>query len=305
MDTRIGTPPRQPASAAERRLRLAHRLSAAAIPLIGLAAAVGLASPAAYRRNPAQIIPALQGQDLVSLLALPALAAALYGSWRGSARATLIWLGLLSYMAYTYTGASLGYYFDVWTPLYIALFSLTVFAVGAALGGVDAEAIARRLGAAAPRRATAGFLALIALLLVALELGQIAGYILSGELPAGVVIAGGGSYFVYGLDLGVVVPLALLGAVWLWRGRAWGFVVAGVLTVKATTMGLALLAMNWYMLRAGQPLDAPELLATYALLAAGGAAMGAWLLARRPRSARPPPPAQAPSPPPSPAGRPR
>lgn len=278
MNATIGVTSRPSASTSNSRLRLAHRLSAAAIPLIGLATVVGLASPATYGRNPVTIIPALQGQDLVSLLALPAFAAALHGSWHGSARATLIWFGLLSYMAYTYTGASLGYFFDVWTPLYIALFSLTVFAVGTAIGGLEPEVVAGHFDATTPRRAIAGFLALIALLLVTLELGQIVGYILSGDLPPGVVIAGGASYFVYGLDLGVVVPVALLGAVWLWRRRAWGYVIAGLMTVKATTMGLALLAMNWYMLRAGQPLDGPELLAAYALLAGGGAAMAGWLL---------------------------
>lgn len=278
MNATIGAASRPTASTVDSRRRLAYRLSAMAIPLIGLATVLGLASPATYRRNPASIIPALQGQDLVSLLALPALAAALYSSRRGSARATLIWFGLLSYMAYTYTGAALGYFFDVWTPLYIALFSLTVFGMAAAVGGLNAQVIAAHFDATTPRRAMAGFLALIALLLITLELGQIVGYIVSGDLPAGVVIAGGASYFVYGLDLGVVVPVALLGAVWLWQKRDWGYVIAGLMTVKTTTMGLALLAMNWYMLRAGQPVDGPELLATYALLAGGGAVMGGWLL---------------------------
>lgn len=260
------------------RLRLGLWLSLAALPLIGLAAALGLGSAAIYGRNAATIIPALRGQDLVTLLALPALGLALNGSRRGSARATLIWLGVLSYMAYTYTGAALGYAFDRATLLYIAVFSLSIVSLGAALGGLDAAAIARRFDAGTPRRAMAGFLGLIALLLLAIELGQIVGYLLGGALPPGVVIAGGGPYFVYGLDLGIVVPLALTGAVWLWRGRPWGYVIAGLVVAKATTMGLALLAMNWFNLRAGLPTDAPELLATYALLAFGGAAMAVWFL---------------------------
>lgn len=276
MNSRVGVAVRREARADAPRLRLARWLTAAVIPLIALAALAGLASPQTYGRNPATIIPALRGQDLVTLVALPALAAALYRSWLGSTRATLIWLGVLSYMLYTYTGAAIGYYFDALTPLYILLFSLTLFTMGLVVGGLDAGATATHFDATTPRRAMAGYLALIGLFLAALELGQIVQYIGTRELPAGVALAGGGSYFVYGLDLGIVVPLAVLGAVWLWRGHAWGYVVAGLVVTKATTMGLALLAMNWFMLRAGLPFDAAELLAVYAFLAVGGGAMAVW-----------------------------
>jgi hypothetical protein len=90
-----------------------------------------------------------------------------------------------------------------------------------------------------------------------------------------VVAAGGGSYFVFAFDLGLILPLTILGAVWLWQHRPWGYVLASYILVKATTMGLALLAMNWFNLRAGVPTDPVELLAFYTLLAAGGLAMSA------------------------------
>lgn len=259
-------------------IRVALRLTIALIPLAAIATVAGLAAPGVYTRNPATIIPALRGQDLVTLLALPALAAALYGAWRGSARATLIWAGLLGYLFYTYTGAALGYYFAGLSPLYIALFSLGTFGTIALAAGIDAAAIAGHFDLATPRRATAAFLALIGVMLAGLELGQIGGYLGSGVLPAGVAMAGGGTYFVYGLDLGLVVPLSILGAIWLWRGRPWGSLLASYILVKATTMGLALLAMNWFMLRAGLATDPVELIGFYTLLAIGGLAMSAWYM---------------------------
>lgn len=257
-------------------LRAARLLSAALIPLAALAAAAGLLFPEVYARNPTTIIPALRGQDLITLLALPALAVALRGAGRGSARATLIWLGLLGYLGYTYAGAALGYFFAALTPLYIFLFSLAVFALGSAVAAIDVAWIAQQIDSAAPRRAAAGFLALIGLMLALLELGQYGAFLVSGALPAGVAAAGGGAYFVYGLDLGLVLPLTLLGAYWLWRRRPWGYVLAGAIVIKATTMGLALLAMNWFNLRAAQPTDAVELLGFYCLLAVGGLAMALW-----------------------------
>jgi hypothetical protein len=76
----------------------ARLLTIALIPLVALAATSGLLVPAVYARNPATIIPALRGQDLVTLLALPALAMALRAAARGSPRGTLVYLGLLGYM---------------------------------------------------------------------------------------------------------------------------------------------------------------------------------------------------------------
>lgn len=251
-------------------------LTSALIPLAAVAAGAGLLFPEVYRRNPATIIPAMRGQDLVTLLALVVLGVALLGAWRQSARATVIWLGLLGYLGYTYVGAALGYYFAELTPLYILLFSLAVFAIGSALATLDIERIAEQFDRQTPRRSAASFLVLIGLLLAVLELGQYGAFLASGELPAGVVAAGGGSYFVYGLDLGLVLPLSILGAAWLWQRRPWGHVLAGALMIKATTMGAALLAMNWFSLQAGQPTDPLELLGFYGLLALGGLVMALW-----------------------------
>jgi hypothetical protein len=257
-------------------LRVAHWLTVVMLPLLALAAGAGLLVPAVYGRNPATIVPALRGQDLVTLLTVPVLAVALAGARRGSQRATLIWLGVLGYMGYTYAGAAVGYAFAQLTLLYIALFSLTVYGLVAAASALDTTAIAEAFDETTPRRAVAAFLALIGLLLAALWLGQIGAFLVSGALPAGVVAAGGGPYYVYAFDLGLILPLTALGAIWLWRRRPWGYVLASYILVKATTMGLALLAMNWFGLLAGVPTDPVELLGFYTFLAAGGLALSLW-----------------------------
>jgi hypothetical protein len=257
-------------------LRSAHLLTAALMPLVAVATLCGLLITTAYRRNPAALIPALQGQDLVTLLGLPVLAVALLASQRGSRRATLLWIGLVGYTFYTYTGAALGYAFGELTLLYIALFSLSIFALASAASGIDAAEMQRRFDAATPRRAVAGFLIFIASMLALMEVSQNVQFLATGVLPPGVVTAGGMTYFVYGLDLGLIVPLSVLAAVWLWRRQPWGTVLAGFLLVKSTAMGLALLAMNWYVQRAGQSADPNELLGFYALLALGGLGMSIW-----------------------------
>jgi hypothetical protein len=180
MNPSISIPTNRIVPALSPGLRVALWLTTAMIPLLVFVTAAGLVAPEVYRRNPATIIPALRGQDLVTLLALPVLGAALYRAWRGSARATLIWIGVLGYMFYTYAGAAVGYYFAELTLVYITLFSLSVFALAAAASGLTTTTIAEAFDLATPRRAVAGFLGLIGLLLAGLWLGQIGAFLTSG-----------------------------------------------------------------------------------------------------------------------------
>jgi hypothetical protein len=51
--------------------------------------------------------------------------------------------------------------------------------------------------------------------------------------------------------LGLVLPAMALAAVMLLRDRPWGYVLAGMLLVKATTIGLWVVAMIWFSARRG------------------------------------------------------
>lgn len=242
--------------------------------LAAVAAAVGLFAPDVYRETD-WVIPQNRGQDLVTLLALVLLIPALVNARRGSPRATLIWLGLLGYLAYTYTGAAFAYAFNELFVLYVALFGLTGAALIAALSGIDAAALRHAFDARTPRRGVSAFLLIMAAVLCLLWLSQIVPFFTRGVLPDMIVRARTPTVFVYVLDLGVVVPLALLSAWWLWRDRPWGYVLAGFVLVKAATMGLALLSMTVFALRAGLQVEL-VLSVMWVTLAVAGVAMSWW-----------------------------
>src|SRR5690242_4418304 len=86
-------------------LRIAYLLTAIIIPLAFIASLGGLFISGLYRDTP-QIVPTMQGQDAVTVLITPILLVSLLAARRGSTRATLIWIGLLGYVFYTYTGAA-------------------------------------------------------------------------------------------------------------------------------------------------------------------------------------------------------
>jgi hypothetical protein len=262
---------------ARERLRVAFSLSWLIAALAALAAAVGLLLPGVYRET-AWVVPQNRGQDLVTLLALAVMAPVLRAALRGSPRATLIWLGLLGYLAYTYTGAAFAYGFNELFLVYVALFSATGAALIAGLSGIDASALQRAFDERTPRRGVMVFLLIMAAVLCLLWFSQIIPFFTRGELPSMIVMAKTPTVFVYVLDLGVVVPLALLSAWWLWQREAWGYVLAGFVLVKAATMGLALLAMTAFVLHAGLPVDL-VLSTVWLALATAGLVMSWWFFA--------------------------
>ncbi len=250
------------------KIMVARRLSCAIIVLAAIAAGVGLLTPTVYGET-AWVVPQNRGQDLVTLLALAALVPALIAVRRGSPRATLIWLGLLGYVAYTYTGAAFAHGFNALFPAYVALFSLAGSALIAGLSGIDEDQFWTAFDARTPRRGVMAFLVIMAFILCLLWSSQIIPFYTRGELPNMIVQAKTPTVFVYVIDLGVVVPLALLSAWWLKRDRPWGYALAGIVLVKAATMGLALLSMTGFALRTGLDVEAVTSLAWVALAAAG------------------------------------
>lgn len=264
-----------PKSAATQGRRVAQILTVLILLLAAVASAGGLFLPGLYR-DTAWVVPQNRGADLVTLvLALPALLIALLAARRGSFRATMIWVGLLGYLLYTYIGGTFAFAFNDFYLIYLALFSLTAFALVAAVSFIDPGALAQRFDSAVPRRAVAGFLLLVACMLTLLWLSQIIPFLTREKLPDCVALSGGTTCFVYGLDLGVIVPLCVLAAAWLWRRAPWGYLLAGCMLIKAATMGLALLGMTWFGLRAGLTAQI-ELTASYVVIAAGGLGMSVW-----------------------------
>jgi hypothetical protein len=243
--------------------------------LTALAATGGLFMPSLYRDSSA-LIPVLRGQDAVTLLVVPLLLFTAFEAHHGSTRSLLIYIGLLGYILYTYTGAAFAYSFNEFILVYIALFALCIFTLVGVLIVLDIQNIRQTFDAATPRKPIIAFLLLIVFALGFGELAQIIPFYTTGELPQAMQLIGATTYFVYTLDLGLIVPLCFIAALWLWRDKAWGYVLAAAMLIKAATMGLALLSMNWFAIQAGQATDG--LLPLWITIALGGLGLSFWLL---------------------------
>lgn len=216
---------------------------------------IGLFVPGIYR-DPAVLVPQNVGTDLVTLcVVIPLLAIAAIAMRHGSLRARLLWLGALGYLVYAYGMYALGVH---WNPLFLAyltLFGLSFFALTIGLIGTDAPRVRDRTRGRAPVRSVAGYLIGIVVIVAGLWLAEEIGAVLRGSVPASVVQTETPTNIVHVFDLGIVLPAFVVAAVMLLRDRPWGYVLAGTLLVKASTIGLWVAVMIW--LSAGQGFGTP------------------------------------------------
>jgi hypothetical protein len=189
------------------------------------------------------------GVDAVTLfLAMPLLAGSLAAHRRGSVRGTATLLGVLTYCLYLYVSRAVDTAFNELFLVYVATMSASIFALIAVLRSLPAdrvEAVVERM----PRRSTVGFLLLLPAVLVLVWLPLVIEPLVTGQPAAAVEHY---TTFVTGaLDLGILLPIALVGAALVRRRRAAGCMVAFCLTGFTVILGPALIAMTVAQLRAG------------------------------------------------------
>ena len=218
----------------------------------------------------------LQAQDAVLLsLGVPVLAVGLWLTLRGSLRGRLIWLGSLAFMAYMWTHYAFVVAYNDFFLGYVALFALSVFTLLSGVVTTDSGQISDALHGEISTRLYAGFLGVAAVGLAFMWLFDIVPALIAGDLPSGIAQLGPEAAHTYVIDLGVLVPSLAIAALWLHRGRPWGYVCTGVLLVFAALVAPTLTAITVLDLQEGIEISAPILVGTIVpplvgLLFAGG-----------------------------------
>ncbi|WP_225317645.1 MULTISPECIES: hypothetical protein [Haloferax] len=224
-----------------------------------VATAVGLFVPDFYRDAPA-LVTQVYGQDALTLaVAVPVLAGSLYAAVRGSLRGYVVWLGVTGYLLYTYASYAFMTAFNELYLVYVALFALTLVTLVGGILRLDATALRDRMRAHSVRSDVV-FQVTVAVVVAALWLAEIIPATLAGTVPASIRDTGVPVNVIHTLDLAVFLPALLLSAYWLWQRDARGYVLTGVLLVKATTLGLAVLSMIGFMVLDGQAVVLPQVL---------------------------------------------
>ena len=219
---------------------------------------VSLVGHGLYRHDTVSSAAQEQAQDAVTLLVgLPLLVTAAWLAFGGSLRGQLLLTGTLGYFLYTYTSMAFGTAYNALFLVYVALFSLSLWAFVLSMLSIDLAGLPQRFSPQLPRRGIAGLLFGIGGFLLVAWLGRIVPALLRDQPPIG--LESSTTLFIQVLDLAVIVPLAFVSGVLLLRRNAWGYLLASVFVMKIVTMGLAVSAMGINMLRIGATTSAVEL----------------------------------------------
>lgn len=236
-------------------------LSALAAAGAFVAAAWGLNYPGIYHGavDPA-FLPGTLSQDTVTLLVSLLLAGCIAAILLGNRRVWLIWAALVGYLAYGY---GIYAFESVMTPLYllyIAVFGLALWSLFLFARHVRPAVVGPRAGRVPPRRATAVFLLLLALLFAGLWLTILLPASASGAAPPGTTI------FVF--DYAIMLPLLIVTALALLNAGPLGDLLAAPVLIKTATLGISVLLGTFYAPMFDRPFVFIEALA-YAVMGLG------------------------------------
>ena len=244
--------------------RTAHLLAALAGAAAAAASILGFV-PGVYR-DPPVLVAQSHGYDVANLVVVLILELALLRSWRGSLRGRLIGVGALGCLAYTYVTYAFFTVLNAATPLYIMALACAGWSGLNGVAGFDVVDVDRLVAGRLARRTTAIFLASLAALFGVTWASQMIVAILSGMLPAELQAAGWPMNPVYVLDLGFVLPLAVLGATRLWRRNPDGPCIAVPFLVFAALLAQSILLMATAAAFSGQALAPPMILVFVVML---------------------------------------
>lgn len=223
----------------------------AIVVLSAASSLTGLLRPGHYA-DARELLARTRAEDLAILaIAVPVLAVSLWYASRGSLRGRFVWLGALAFMAYAWASRSLSLAFNDFFLGYVVLLTLSLFTLAAGVVETDADATRRGLAGRLSERVYAAALAVISTGLALLWLSDVFPASLAGRTPAIVEEFGLRGLGTVVVDLGLVVPSLAVAAAWLWQGRPWGYVVAGVLLVFVALLAPVLAAITIVDLQTG------------------------------------------------------
>jgi hypothetical protein len=220
--------------------------------LVAIAAGVGFLVEDLYR-DTAYFAAQAVGQDLITLaVALPVLVISALLAGRGSIRAYLVWLGVLVYLVYSYVIYALAVQFNPLFLVYVALLGCSLYALIGGLATTNFAGIKARFSRRTPVKAVGIFLAVLAGLFYFMWLSETVPALLAGEVPQSVIDNGTPTNAVHVLDMAWILPVTALTALWLWRGRALAYTLAGTLLTFLSLLALAIISMIVIMVLYGQ-----------------------------------------------------
>ncbi|MBI5681317.1 MAG: hypothetical protein HZC47_10515 [Methanobacterium sp.] len=203
-----------------------------------------------YKNDTVSITAQMMGQDLISLIiCVPILLLSLYLVYKDSLRGYLLWMGTIFYFLYSYVSMSFLASYNQLFLVYVAIFSISLYTFVYGLMSLDVKAIKNSFASGTIIKIAGIFTIFMAAMLAFMWLSMIIESLITGLAPASLE-----NYTTMGiqaLDLGVLVPAAMIAGIMLLKGKAWGYALMSILIVKISLLGTAILSMIYFMIQNG------------------------------------------------------
>lgn len=195
-----------------------------------------------YEHMSADLAPQGIAQDYVTLfLAVPLLILGMVWTGRGSLKGRFLLAGTLGYFLVSYLFYLVMGMYNFLFLVYVILTGLSFFACALTLLSFDAEALAERFSERTPVRFAGGFLIVNGVAIGVMWLG-----IVVPPLLEGTIIPPQAEHYttliVQGLDLSILLPLAVVSGVMFMRKRPLGYLLAPTYLVFLSILMTALIA---------------------------------------------------------------
>src|SRR5215472_1205036 len=200
------------------------------------------------------------------LLGVPVLAVSMALARAGSPRAVLCWLGAVGFVLYNSVLFVFATPFNQLFLLDVAMLALAAWSAGVLLWQTDVAGLGRRFTDGAPTRGVAVYVWVIVTLNALAWLSRIVPALMAGGQAAFLRGTGLPTHPVYVQDLALWLPLIAVAASWLWRRRAWGYVVIGATLIMFILESAGIAVDQWY----GHAADPASPVASAALTPAFG-----------------------------------
>lgn len=212
-----------------------------------------------YANDSVAIVAQGKAQDVVTLgLGVPLLLISLLLARKNSLRGRLLLTGTLAYFLYTYISYTFLWTYNPFFLVYVLLMSTSFFAFTLSMMSFNTKDIKAAFNPKLPVKFLGGFQIFFAVAIGMLWLGMVVPTITSGTVPAG--LEHYTTLVIQGIDLGFIVPLALISGILLIKRNDFGYLLSSVIFVKGLTMGTALTAMIIGQVAAGVQMSLAEIL---------------------------------------------
>jgi hypothetical protein len=183
------------------------------------------------------LLSMVSGQDLLSLFCVPVLLSAIYSAWRKSILGSMVWTGILIYVIYAYSLLAFGAVYTYLYFLYIALIGLSAYSIIYSIQSIDFGVYQNILDSEWSRKGKGSYFIVTGTVISLVWL-----IILFRTIFTKVPIIGIST--VYVLDLTLLLPAFIITGIQLLRRSIWSYYAAGVLLVKAVTLGMSIILGN-------------------------------------------------------------